>query len=169
MSIKVQGSKQVPGTEVPLYQVPELISDEVLEKRGAKAAKAAFANVPVAAADQLAEAHAIISRYTHSFRKHDRQMRNFLDQTGGLWLKGSLIGKIGSVFASTGTQHGGQETTITSFHTTNCKLPASRAGTSPKSPADSSVSRRPFWRQPLTLPPASQKSNAPPIRGPLRL
>ena len=114
----VEGAKQVPGTEVSLYQVPELIPDEVLEKHGAKAAKAAFAKVPVATVDQLADAHAIIFGTPTRFGNMAAQMRNFLDQTGSLWAKGALVGKIGSVFASTGTQHGGQETTITSFHTT---------------------------------------------------
>ncbi|HEV8074819.1 MAG TPA: NAD(P)H:quinone oxidoreductase [Candidatus Acidoferrum sp.] len=114
----VEGAKQVPGVEVSVYQVAELMPDEVLEKYGAKAAKAAFSKVPVATVDQLADAHAIIFGTPTRFGNMAAQMRNFLDQTGPLWLKGSLIGKIGSVFASTGTQHGGQETTITSFHTT---------------------------------------------------
>ena len=114
----VEGAKQVHGAEVSLYQVPELIPDDVLEKHGARAAKAAFAKVPVATIDQLADAHAIIFGTPSRFGNMTAQMRNFLDQTGGLWLKGALIGKVGSVFASTGTQHGGQETTITSFHTT---------------------------------------------------
>ena len=114
----VEGAKQVHGAEVSLYQVPELIPDHVLEKHGARAAKAAFAKVPVATIDQLADAHAIIFGTPTRFGNMTAQMRNFLDQTGGLWLKGALIGKVGSVFASTGTQHGGQETTITSFHTT---------------------------------------------------
>jgi NAD(P)H dehydrogenase (quinone) len=114
----VEGAKQVHGAEVSLYQVPELIPDDVLEKHGARAAKAAFAKVPVATIDQLADAHAIIFGTPTRFGNMTAQMRNFLDQTGGLWLKGALIGKVGSVFASTGTQHGGQETTITSFHTT---------------------------------------------------
>jgi len=114
----VEGAKQVDGAEVSLYQVPELIPDHVLEKHGARAAKAAFAKVPVATIDQLADAHAIIFGTPTRFGNMTAQMRNFLDQTGGLWLKGALIGKVGSVFASTGTQHGGQETTITSFHTT---------------------------------------------------
>jgi NAD(P)H dehydrogenase (quinone) len=113
-----EGARQVPGAEVSLYQVPELIPDEVLEKYGAKAARAAFAKIPVAKVDQLAEAHAIIFGTPTRFGNMAAQMRNFLDQTGPLWMKGALIGKIGSVFASTGTQHGGQETTITSFHTT---------------------------------------------------
>jgi NAD(P)H dehydrogenase (quinone) len=101
-----------------LYQVAELIPDDVLEKYGAKAAKAAFSKVPVATVDQLADAHAIIFGTPTRFGNMAAQMRNFLDQTGPLWAKGSLIGKIGSVFASTATQHGGQETTLTSFHTT---------------------------------------------------
>jgi NAD(P)H dehydrogenase (quinone) len=114
----VEGAKQVPGATVSLSQVPELIPDDVLEKYGAKAAKAAFANVPVAKVDQLADAHAIIFGTPTRFGNMAAQMRNFLDQTGQLWAKGALIGKVGSVFASTGTQHGGQETTITSFHST---------------------------------------------------
>src|SRR5208282_451576 len=114
----VEGAKQVPGANVSLYQVPELIPDDVLEKYGAKGAKAAFANVPLAKVDQMADAHAIIFGTPTRFGNMAAQMRNFLDQTGQLWMKGALIGKVGSVFASTGTQHGGQETTITSFHTT---------------------------------------------------
>jgi len=114
----VEGAKQVPGAEVSLYQVPELLPDNVLEKYGAKAAKAALAKIPIANVDQLAEAHAIIFGTPTRFGNMAAQMLSFLDQTGGLWAKGSLIGKVGSVFASTGTQHGGQETTITSFHTT---------------------------------------------------
>ena len=113
-----EGAKQVPGAEVSLYQVPELVPDDVLEKYGAKAAKASFAKVPVAKVDQLPDAHAIIFGTPTRFGNMAAQMRNFLDQTGPLWLKGALVGKVGSVFASTGTQHGGQETTITSFHST---------------------------------------------------
>ena len=114
----VEGAKQVPGAEVSLYQVPETIPDDVLEKYGAKAARASFAKVPVAKVDQLPEAHAIIFGTPTRFGNMTAQMRNFLDQTGQLWAKGALVGKVGSVFASTGTQHGGQETTITSFHST---------------------------------------------------
>lgn len=113
-----EGVKQVPDAEVSLYQVAELIPDDVLEKYGAKAAKTTFANVPVAKPEQLADAHAIIFGTPTRFGNMAAQMRNFLDQTGPLWLKGALVGKVGSVFASTGTQHGGQETTITSFHST---------------------------------------------------
>jgi NAD(P)H:quinone oxidoreductase type IV len=89
-----------------------------LERTGAKAARQAFAHIPVAVPDQLAEADAIIFGTPTRFGNMCAQMRNFLDQTGRLWVQGSLVGKVGSVFASPGTQHGGQETTLTSFHTT---------------------------------------------------
>src|SRR4029077_9846246 len=85
---------------------------------GAKAARQKFAHVPVAKVEQLPEADAIIFGTPTRFGNMCAQMRNFLDQTGGLWVKGALVGKVGSVFASTGTQHGGQETTIVSFHST---------------------------------------------------
>ena len=113
-----EGARQVPKTEVTLYQVPELMPEEALEKSGAKAARQAFAHIPVAKPDDLAKADAIIFGSPTRFGNMCAQMRNFLDQTGSLWFKGALVGKIGSVFSSTGTQHGGQETTITSFHST---------------------------------------------------
>ena len=113
-----EGAHEVPDTEVSLFQVPELMSDEALEQSGAKAAREAFADVPVAEPAQLAEADAIIFGTPTRFGNMAAQMRNFLDQTGQLWFTGALVGKLGSVFASTGTQHGGQETTITSFHST---------------------------------------------------
>jgi NAD(P)H:quinone oxidoreductase type IV len=112
------GAREVQGVEVTLYQVPELVPAEALERTGAKAARQAFAHIPVAVPDQLAEADAIIFGTPTRFGNMCAQMRNFLDQTGRLWVQGSLVGKVGSVFASTGTQHGGQETTLTSFHTT---------------------------------------------------
>ena len=113
-----EGARQIEGVEVSLMQVPELMNDEALEKSGAKGAKAAFAQVPVAQPNDLGNYDAIIFGTPTRFGNMAAQMRNFLDQTGGLWVKGGLIGKVGSVFASTGTQHGGQETTITSFHST---------------------------------------------------
>ena len=113
-----EGARAMPDTEVGLYQVPELVPEEILQKSGAKAARAAFAAIPVATVEQLSQADAIIFGTPTRFGNMCAQMRNFLDQTGGLWVRGALIGKVGSVFASTGTQHGGQETTITSFHTT---------------------------------------------------
>lgn len=112
------GAREVKDAEVTLYQVPELAPDDVLEKSGAKAARAAFAKIPVAQPEQLADADAIIFGTPTRFGNMAAQMRNFLDQTGGLWMKGALIGKVGSVFTSTASQHGGQETTITSFHST---------------------------------------------------
>jgi NAD(P)H dehydrogenase (quinone) len=112
------GAREVEGTGVSLYRVADLLPDDVLERHGAKAAQARHAHIPVANPDQLAEADAIIFGTPTRFGNMCAQMRNFLDQTGRLWTTGALIGKIGSVFTSTGTQHGGQETTITSFHST---------------------------------------------------
>ncbi len=112
------GAREVADTEVSVWQVPELVPDHVLEKSGSKAARAQFAHVPTAGVDQLAEADGIIFGTPTRFGNMCAQMRNFLDQTGGLWMRGSLIGKVGSVFASTATQHGGQESTLLSFHTT---------------------------------------------------
>ncbi|WP_231363832.1 NAD(P)H:quinone oxidoreductase [Verrucomicrobium sp. 3C] len=91
---------------------------EVLEKSGAKAARQAFAHVPLARVEELTEGDAILFGTPTRFGNMAAQMRNFLDQTGGLWAKGALVGKEGSVFTSTASQHGGQETTITSFHST---------------------------------------------------
>jgi len=113
-----EGARQVAGAEVELLQVPELVPEAVLEKSGASAARQNFSHVPIARVEQLSEADAIIFGTPTRFGNMCAQMRNFLDQTGGLWVKGSLVGKVASVFASTRTQHGGQETTITSFHTT---------------------------------------------------
>jgi NAD(P)H:quinone oxidoreductase type IV len=112
------GAREVPGADVTLYQVQELVPDDVLEKSGAKAARAAFAHVPFIRPEQLADADAIIFGTPTRFGNMAAQMRNLLDQTGALWMNGGLIGKIGSAFASTASQHGGQETTLTSFHTT---------------------------------------------------
>jgi len=115
---EAEGAKSVEGVEVELVQVPELVSEVALERTGAKAARAAFAHIPVAETAMLANADAVIFGTPTRFGNMAAQMRNFLDQTGGLWMKGALVGKVGSVFCSTGTQHGGQETTLTSFHTT---------------------------------------------------
>jgi len=112
------GAREIESTEVSVYQVPELVSPEALERTGAKAAREAFAHIPVAVPDKLVEADAIIFGTPTRFGMMTAQMRNFLDQMGKLWMSGGLIGKVGSVFTSTATQHGGQETTITSFHAT---------------------------------------------------
>jgi NAD(P)H:quinone oxidoreductase type IV len=113
-----QGAREVPGSNVKIFQVAEILPEEALVKSGAKQARAAFAHIPVIEPQQLAEADAIIFGTPTRFGNMTAQMRNLLDRTGALWVKGALIGKIGSVFTSTGTQHGGQETTITSFHST---------------------------------------------------
>jgi NAD(P)H dehydrogenase (quinone) len=113
-----EGAGEVDGSDVELLQVPELVPEDVLEESGAKAARNAFKDVPVATVDGLAEADAIIFGAPTRFGMMCAQMRNFLDQTGPLWMKGALVGRAGSVFTSTATQHGGQETTITSFHAT---------------------------------------------------
>jgi len=113
-----EGAREVAGVEVSIAQVPELIPADVLEKSGATAAKKSFAHVPIATVDQLADADAVIFGTGTRFGMMTSQMRNFLDQTGGLWAKGALIGKVGSVFTSSATQHGGQESTLLSFHTT---------------------------------------------------
>lgn len=112
------GAREVAGSEVTLMQVQELVPDDVLEKSGAVAPRRTFAHIPVARPNDLAAADAIIFGTPTRFGNMCAQMRNFLDQTGGLWMKGSLVGKVGSVFTSTASQHGGQETTITSFHST---------------------------------------------------
>jgi len=113
-----EGARQVEGAKVELFQVPELVPESALERAGAKAARAAFAHIPTAIPEQLAEADAVLFGTPTRFGNMCAQMRNFLDQTGKLWMEGALIGKVGSVFASTASQHGGQETTITSFHST---------------------------------------------------
>ncbi|MDG4718225.1 MULTISPECIES: NAD(P)H:quinone oxidoreductase [Thalassospira] len=109
-----EGARGVAGTQVDVKRVPEIMPEDVAKAAGAKLDQAA----PIAAVSDLAEYDAIIFGVPTRFGNMSAQMRNFFDQTGGLWAKGALIGKIGSVFASTGTQHGGQETTITSTHTT---------------------------------------------------
>ena len=112
------GAREVEGVGVEVLRVPELVPDDVLERSGAKKARQAFADIATAKPDDLADADAIIFGVPTRFGNMSARMRNFLDQTGDLWAKNVLVGKVGSVFTSTGTQHGGQETTITSFHTT---------------------------------------------------
>ena len=109
-----EGARSVAGTEVIIKRVPELMPEDVARKAGAKLDQAA----PIATVDELPNYDAIIFGTPTRFGNMCAQMRNFLDQTGRLWLDGRLIGKVGSVFTSTATQHGGQETTITSFHST---------------------------------------------------
>jgi NAD(P)H dehydrogenase (quinone) len=113
-----EGVKQVKGAEVALRRVPETLPEDVLAAMGAIEAQKAFADVPVCTVEELAEADAVIFGTPTRFGNMCGQMRQFLDATGGLWANGSLVGKVGSVFASSATQHGGQESTILSFHIT---------------------------------------------------
>ena len=112
-----EGAKEVEGVQVELRRVPETLPEEVLQKMGAVEAQKAFAHIPVATVDELADADAIIFGAPTRFGNAVAQMRQFLDATGGLWAKGAWVGKVGSVFTSSATQHGGQESTILSFHT----------------------------------------------------
>ena len=113
-----EGVKQVNGAEVELRRVPETLPDGVLEQMGAVDAQKAFSHIPVCTVDELAAADAVIFGTPTRFGNMCGQMRQFLDATGQLWANGSLVGKVGTVFASSATQHGGQESTILSFHIT---------------------------------------------------
>ena len=108
-----EGARKVAGAEVTIKRVPELVPDEVAKQFHYKLDQKA----PIAQPAELADYDAVIFGTPTRYGNMAAQMKNFLDQTGGLWVKGALVGKVGSVFASTATQHGGQETTITSFHT----------------------------------------------------
>jgi NAD(P)H dehydrogenase (quinone) len=112
-----EGARSVAGAHVSVLQVPETLSPEILAKMGATEAKKAFAHVPVATVDGLANADAIILGSPTRYGSVTAQMQAFLDATGGLWAKGALIGKAGSMFTSTATQHGGQESTLLSLST----------------------------------------------------
>ena len=107
-----EGAREIPGADVQVLQVAETLPPEVLEKMGAVEARKAFAHIPVADPKRLAEADAIILGTPTRYGSATAQMRAFLDATGSLWAAGALIGKVGSVFTSTATQHGGQETTL---------------------------------------------------------
>ena len=109
-----EGASTVSGAEVSIRRVPEIIPEEKARQIGVKFDQKA----PVVTIEELADYDAIIFGTPTRFGNMAAQMRNFLDQTGKLWMDGTLIGKVGSVFTSTATQHGGQETTITSFHST---------------------------------------------------
>lgn len=113
-----QGGRQVKGADVALRRVPETLPDAVLEKMGAVEAQKLQAQVPICTVDELGEADAIIFGTPTRFGNMCGQMRQFMDATGKLWMSGALVGKVGSVFSSSNTQHGGQESTILSFHTT---------------------------------------------------
>ena len=112
------GAREVRGTEVEMRRVPETLPDEILRKMGALEAQKAFAHVPICTVDELAAADAVIFGTPTRFGNMSGQMRQFLDATGRLWKVGALVGKVGSVFTSSANQHGGQESTILSFHIT---------------------------------------------------
>ncbi len=113
-----EGAKEIEGAEVEMRRVPETLSTEILVKMGALEAQKSLAHVPICTVDELASADAIIFGTPTRFGNMCGQMRQFLDATGQLWAKGKLVGKVGSVFTSSATQHGGQESTILSFHIT---------------------------------------------------
>lgn len=112
-----KAAREIPGVEVILRRVPETLGDEVLAKMGALDAAKAQADVPAATVEELGEADAVLFGTPTRFGNMTGQMRQFLDSTGGLWMKGALVGRPGGVFTSSATQHGGQESTILSFHT----------------------------------------------------
>ncbi len=107
-----EGAREA-GATVDVKRVPELVPEDVAKKSGFKLDQAA----PIATVNELADYDAIILGVPTRFGNMPGQMKNFLDQTGGLWAQGKLIGKVGSVFTSTATQHGGQESTLLSTHT----------------------------------------------------
>ena len=111
-----EGVKQVDGAKAIIRRVPETLSDEILENMGALNAQKAISHVPICTVDELASADAVIFGTPTRFGNMCGQMRQFLDSTGQLWAQGALVGKVGSVFTSSATQHGGQESTILSFH-----------------------------------------------------
>jgi NAD(P)H dehydrogenase (quinone) len=113
----VEGAKEVKGAQVDLKRVPETLTQEVLGKMGALEAQKAFAHVPVCSVQELPSYDAILFGTPTRYGNMTAQMKGFIDATGSLWAKDALVGKVGSVFTSTGTQHGGQESTILSFQT----------------------------------------------------
>ena len=108
------GAREVAGAQVDLKRVPETMSDEAFRNAGGKVNQPA----PVARPEELANYDAILFGTGTRFGNMTGQMRTFLDQTGALWLSGALVGKVGSVFSSSATQHGGQESTLLTFHPT---------------------------------------------------
>ena len=111
---EAEGAREVAGTEVVVKRVPELMPEDAARKAGVKLDQPA----PVAEPKELADYDAILFGTPTRYGNMAAQMRNFLDQTGSLWLSGALIGKVGSVFTCTATQHGGQESTLLTFHPT---------------------------------------------------
>lgn len=113
-----EGARMVENVEVVLRRVPETLPDDVMEKMGAVEAQKQHAHVPFCTVEELGEADAVIFGTPTRFGNMCGQMRQFLDSAGSLWAAGAMVGKAGSVITSSNTQHGGQESTILSFHTT---------------------------------------------------
>jgi NAD(P)H dehydrogenase (quinone) len=111
---QAEGAGKIPGAEVSVKRVPELMPREVAIAAGCKLDQPA----PIADPEELANYDGILFGTPTRFGNMAAQMRNFLDRTGPLWASGALVGKIGSTFCCTASQHGGQETTLTSFHST---------------------------------------------------
>jgi NAD(P)H dehydrogenase (quinone) len=114
---EADGAREVAGTEVELLRVPETLPESVLQKMGAVEAMKAFAHVPVADPKKLGEADGLLFGSGTRYGSATAQMQAFFDATGSLWASGALVGKAGGVFTSTGTQHGGQETTLINMQT----------------------------------------------------
>lgn len=128
------GAGEVQGAKVSLWQVAELMPDDALAASGARETRSRFAHIPVAQPAQLEEADVILFGTPTRYGMMAAQMKQFIDQTGGLWVRGALIGKLGGVFGSTNSQHGGQEATLLSFHTVLLGLGMLVVGVPPSAP-----------------------------------
>lgn len=128
------GAGEVKGTKVSLWQVPELMPEEALKTSGAKEARKHFAHIPVARVEDLAAADVILFGAPTRYGMMAAQMKNFIDQTGKLWAEGAFIGKLGGVFGSSASQHGGNEATLLSFHTVLLSLGMLVVGVLPNVP-----------------------------------
>lgn len=113
-----EGASSVEGAEVSIKRVPETLSEDLLSRIGALEAQKSFEHIPVCTVEELTDYDAIIFGTPTRFGNMASQMKAFLDGTGAIWANGGLVGKVGSVFVSTATQHGGQESTILNFYTT---------------------------------------------------
>ena len=109
---EAEGAREVPGAEVKLFQTAELVPNDVLERSGAKAARQAFADIPIAKPEDIADADGLLFGTPTRFGNMSAQLRNLFDQCGPLWQKGAFINQFVGVFTATGSQHGGQETTM---------------------------------------------------------
>lgn len=113
-----EGVREVEGVEAVIRRVPETLTPEILGNMGAVEAQKSMAHIPVCTVEELGAADAVIFGTPTRFGNMCGQMRQFLDATGRLWQAGALVGKVGSVISSSNTQHGGQESTLLTFHVT---------------------------------------------------